>query len=164
MKAVSVKEIKNLYQDKGKEVIFAESAALQQLALALDETFDEAIEMIRATKGHLIVSGVGKSGHKQVMVTLEWQLNDPYVQQAQSLGYRSRAAFKILDIDQKFKLFKSGSIVVDLGAAPGGWTQVALRKVGDKGQADVVLSDMAAPASGMTDVDHIRIMALVEMP
>jgi 23S rRNA (uridine2552-2'-O)-methyltransferase len=129
------------------------------------------------------------------------QLNDPYVQQAQSLGYRSRAAFKILDIDQKFKLFKSGSIVVDLGAAPGGWTQVALRKVGDKGQvvaidlqeidpisgalilqgdfmdeemiqqllsslpskADVVLSDMAAPASGMTDVDHIRIMALVEM-
>ncbi len=63
MKAVSVKEIKNLYQDKGKEVIFAESAALQQLALALDETFDEAIEMIRATKGHLIVSGVGKSGH-----------------------------------------------------------------------------------------------------
>jgi arabinose-5-phosphate isomerase len=63
MTAVAVKESKNLYQEKGREVVLAEAAALQQLAESLNETFDEAIEMIRATKGHLIVSGVGKSGH-----------------------------------------------------------------------------------------------------
>jgi arabinose-5-phosphate isomerase len=63
MTAVAVKESKTLYQEKGREVILAEAAALQQLALTLDGTFDEAIEMIEATKGRLIVSGVGKSGH-----------------------------------------------------------------------------------------------------
>jgi 23S rRNA (uridine2552-2'-O)-methyltransferase len=129
------------------------------------------------------------------------QLNDPYVQKAKAEGYRSRAAFKLLDIDQKFHLLKKGGIIVDLGAAPGGWTQVALKKIGESGKViaidlqeieplppaeiiqgdfmeeamlekllsslpskvDVVLSDMAAPACGMTDVDHIRIMALVEL-
>lgn len=63
MTAVAVKESKTLYQEKGREVILAEAAALQQLALTLDGTFDEAIQMIEATKGRLIVSGVGKSGH-----------------------------------------------------------------------------------------------------
>ena len=113
------------------------------------------------------------------------------------------AAFKLLEINQKFKLLKPGMTVIDLGAAPGGWTQVATEKVitskkqgfvvaidlqdikplndvtflqGDflkesvqkqlqtllPHKADVILSDMAAPACGMTDVDHIRIMDLLE--
>lgn len=60
---------------------------------------------------------------------LQRQLNDPYVREAQRLGYRSRAAFKIIEIDEKLKLFKPGQVIVDLGAAPGGWSQVAgLRK------------------------------------
>ena len=61
------------------------------------------------------------------------QLNDPYVQQARVAGYRSRAAYKLIEIDEKFKIFKTGSKVVDLGAAPGGWTQVTLERVGPKG-------------------------------
>ncbi|WP_010301615.1 RlmE family RNA methyltransferase [Candidatus Odyssella thessalonicensis] len=135
---------------------------------------------------------------------LERQLNDPYVQQAKSDGYRSRAAYKLIEIDQKFKILKPGQRVIDLGACPGGWTQVAVERVksqtnpkarvigvdltemaaiagatvfqGDfteeetqtkliellDGKAQVILSDMAAPACGMTDVDHIRIMVLVE--
>jgi 23S rRNA (uridine2552-2'-O)-methyltransferase len=56
-------------------------------------------------------------------------LNDPYVQQAQIQGYRSRAAFKILEIDAKYKLFKPGQIVTDLGAAPGGWSQVVAKVI-----------------------------------
>ncbi len=56
---------------------------------------------------------------------LQRQLNDPYVRDAQRLGYRSRAAFKIMEIDEKMKLFKPGKSVIDLGAAPGGWSQVA---------------------------------------
>lgn len=61
------------------------------------------------------------------------QLNDPYVQQAKVDGYRSRSAYKLLELDEKFKILKSGLTVVDLGAAPGGWTQVSLEKVGLKG-------------------------------
>jgi 23S rRNA (uridine2552-2'-O)-methyltransferase len=57
---------------------------------------------------------------------LERQVNDPYVARAKDAGYRSRAAFKLLELDQKFKLLKRGARVVDLGAAPGGWTQVAV--------------------------------------
>lgn len=60
---------------------------------------------------------------------LRRQLNDPFVQQAQRLGYRSRSAFKLLQLDEKFKFLKSGQRVVDLGAAPGGWTQVAAARV-----------------------------------
>ncbi len=60
---------------------------------------------------------------------LQRQLNDPYVAEAQQKGYRSRAAFKILQIDDKFHLFHPGARVVDLGAAPGGWTQVAVERV-----------------------------------
>ncbi len=57
---------------------------------------------------------------------LQRQLNDPYVQSAKIEGYRSRAAYKLLQIDEKFKILKPGTIVVDLGAAPGGWSQVAV--------------------------------------
>ncbi len=60
---------------------------------------------------------------------LQRQLNDPYVQAAQRDGYRSRAAYKLLQIDEKFELLKPGTSVVDLGAAPGGWTQVIAERV-----------------------------------
>lgn len=136
---------------------------------------------------------------------LERQLNDPYVAAAKTAGYRSRAAWKLIELDDKHKLFKPGMRVLDLGAAPGGWTQVAVQRVKagegkgggfvlgvdinpieeipgatvmqldflaegaeDKvlaalgGPVDVVLSDMAAPATGHRQTDHIRIMALCE--
>jgi len=134
---------------------------------------------------------------------LERQLNDPYVARAKAQGLRSRAAFKLAEIDDRHHLFKPGRSVVDLGAAPGGWSQVAARRVGadegrgrvvaidvlemepiagvdfvqldfldpsapDKlkamlgGGADVVLSDMAANATGHRKTDHIKIIALVE--
>lgn len=60
---------------------------------------------------------------------LERQLNDPYVAEAQKRGFRSRAAFKLLQLDDKFRLLAPGRRVVDLGAAPGGWTQVAVERV-----------------------------------
>ncbi len=60
---------------------------------------------------------------------LERQLNDPYVAAAKRDGWRSRAAYKLLQLDEKYRLLKSGMRVVDLGAAPGGWTQVAVQKV-----------------------------------
>ena len=61
---------------------------------------------------------------------LERQLNDPYVARARSEGYRSRAAFKIKEMDEKHKLFRKGMRIVDLGAAPGGWSQVAAKAIG----------------------------------
>jgi 23S rRNA (uridine2552-2'-O)-methyltransferase len=61
---------------------------------------------------------------------LERQLNDPYVAQAKRDGYRSRAAYKLLEIDDKYHVLKPGMTVVDLGAAPGGWSQIAARRVG----------------------------------
>jgi 23S rRNA (uridine2552-2'-O)-methyltransferase len=131
---------------------------------------------------------------------LERQLNDPYVARAQREGMRSRAAFKLVEIDDKHHLLKPGARVVDLGAAPGGWSQVASKRIGQKGRvvaidvldmdeisgvqfakidfldadapdklkamlggpADVVLSDMAANATGHRPTDHLKIMALVE--
>ena len=135
---------------------------------------------------------------------LERQLNDPYVAAAKQEGFRSRAAYKLSEIDDRHQLLKSGAVVVDLGAAPGGWSQVAAKRVKSvdgKGQvvaidisemdpvagveilhldfmaseapdqlkalmrggsADVVLSDMAAPATGHTRTDHMRIMGLAE--
>ncbi len=139
---------------------------------------------------------------------LQRQLNDPYVQRAKKDGYRGRAAYKILEIDDRFRFLVPGARIVDLGCAPGGWCQVAVPRVnalGAKsgkargtvlgvdlqevepiagvdlmqldfldegadeavkarlgGQADVVLSDMAAAASGHRQTDHIRIMALAE--
>ncbi len=65
---------------------------------------------------------------------LQRQLNDPYVAKAREAGWRSRAAFKLLDMDEKFNLLAAGHRVVDLGCAPGGWAQVAVAKVGDKGK------------------------------
>ena len=133
---------------------------------------------------------------------LERQLNDPYVARARREGLRSRAAFKLIEIDDKARFLRKGARVLDLGAAPGGWSQVAAKRVGapeqgkvvaidlleiepitgvvfaqldfldpaapDKlkammgGSADVVLSDMAANATGHTRTDHIKIVALVE--
>lgn len=65
---------------------------------------------------------------------LQRQLNDPYVQEARKLGYRSRAAFKLVELDDRFHFLKPGLRVVDLGAAPGGWTQVAVQRVGARGK------------------------------
>ncbi|RWR35171.1 RlmE family RNA methyltransferase [Sinirhodobacter populi] len=139
---------------------------------------------------------------------LERQLNDPYVQRAKKEGYRGRAAFKILELDDKYRFLVPGARVVDLGCAPGGWCQVAVERVnalGEKsgkkrgtvlgvdlqevdpipgaeihqldfltddadekvkdwlgGPADVVMSDMAAAASGNQQVDHLRIITLCE--
>jgi 23S rRNA (uridine2552-2'-O)-methyltransferase len=148
-----------------------------------------------------------KSARKRSTSSTRWlqrQLNDPYVADAKRRGYRSRAAFKLLQLDERFKLLKPGTRVVDLGAAPGGWTQIAVERVtggsgrpgkvvaidilemepmagaivlhGDflaedapariraalDGPADLVLSDMAAPTTGHTRTDHLRIMALAE--
>lgn len=139
---------------------------------------------------------------------LERQLNDPYVVRAKRDGYRGRAAYKILELDDRYNFLTPGARVVDLGCAPGGWCQVAVARVNalgerpgqpqgrvlgvdlqevdpvagaeiyqldflsdgadDKvkawlgGRADVVMSDMAASASGHRGADHLRIIALVE--
>lgn len=70
---------------------------------------------------------------------LQRQLNDPYVARARSEGYRSRAAFKIKEIDEKQKLFRKGMRVVDLGAAPGGWSQVAAKAVGSTAEHPLIV-------------------------
>ena len=62
-------------------------------------------------------------------IWLQRQLNDPYVAKAKEEGYKSRAAFKLLEIDDKYKLLKPGMRIVDLGAAPGGWCQVAAKRI-----------------------------------
>jgi len=69
---------------------------------------------------------------------MQEHVNDPYVQRAKSLGYRSRAAFKLLELDAKERLLAVGQTVVDLGAAPGSWSQVAARKVGPGGRVIAV--------------------------
>jgi 23S rRNA (uridine2552-2'-O)-methyltransferase len=147
-----------------------------------------------------------KSGRGRKPSSKEWlerQLNDPFVAEAKRLGYRSRAAFKLIQLDARFHLLAPGTRVVDLGCAPGGWSQVAAQRVagaagrgavvgidllatdpvpgtslliGDfrdpataasirgalGGPADIVLSDMAAPATGHSATDHLRIVALAE--
>ncbi|MFG1350157.1 RlmE family RNA methyltransferase [Xanthobacter autotrophicus] len=135
---------------------------------------------------------------------LQRQLNDPYVARAKREGWRSRAAFKLIELDEKARLLKRGMRIVDLGAAPGGWSQVAAKKIGLEdgqgkivaidlleiepipgvefaqmdfltpeaperlmamlgGQADLVMSDMAANATGHKKTDHLRIVGLVEL-
>jgi len=88
---------------------------------------------------------------------LERQLNDPYVHEAKKQGYRSRAAFKLLQLDDKFNLLKPGARVVDLGAAPGGWTQVAVARVGERGH--VVGIDLLAidpiPGADLIQMDFM---------
>jgi 23S rRNA (uridine2552-2'-O)-methyltransferase len=131
------------------------------------------------------------------------QLNDPYVALAKREGQRSRAVYKLKEIDERYGLFRRGARVVDLGAAPGGWSEYAASRVGAGsgrgkvvaidlldiepiegvdfarldflrpeagqwiivtlgGKADIVLSDMAANATGHRQTDHLRIMALAE--
>jgi 23S rRNA (uridine2552-2'-O)-methyltransferase len=84
---------------------------------------------------------------------LQRQLNDPYVLMAKADGYRSRAAYKLIDLNNKFDFLKPGKNVIDLGAAPGGWTQVAVEKV--KG-AKVIGIDLQAiePIAGSTLIQH----------
>lgn len=71
------------------------------------------------------------------------QLNDPLVRKAREKGYRSRAAFKLIEIDEKFKIFKKGNTVIDLGAAPGGWSQIAQEKCGDNKVFGIDLLEIA---------------------
>jgi 23S rRNA (uridine2552-2'-O)-methyltransferase len=74
---------------------------------------------------------------------LQRQLNDPYVDEAKRQGYRSRAAFKLLEMDDKYRLLKPGGIIVDLGAAPGGWSQIAVARVkADAGNGRVIAADI----------------------
>ncbi|HZZ25666.1 MAG TPA: RlmE family RNA methyltransferase [Roseiarcus sp.] len=74
---------------------------------------------------------------------LERQLNDPYVAQARREGYRSRAAYKLIEIDDRYKMLKRGESIVDLGAAPGGWSQVAAARVGShEGRGRVLAIDL----------------------
>ncbi len=161
--------------------------------------------MAKDTTGRLHVQV--KTGGKRKLSSKLWlerQLNDPYVAKARREGYRSRAAFKLMEIDDKFRFLKPGMTVVDLGAAPGGWSQVAAKKVKSEegkgrvvgidllevehipgveftvmdfladdapdrlkamlgGQADAVISDMAANATGHRQTDHLRIVALAEL-
>ena len=77
------------------------------------------------------------------------QLNDPYVRAAKTKGYRSRAAFKLIELDDKFHFLKTGAHVLDLGAAPGGWVQVAVERIGPKGRivgADILDMEPVAGA------------------
>lgn len=81
---------------------------------------------------------------------LRRHVNDPYVKQAKAQGYRSRAAFKLLELDEKEPFLKPGNTVVDLGAAPGGWSQVAAKKVGPAGKVIAIDLLEIAPISGVT--------------
>jgi 23S rRNA (uridine2552-2'-O)-methyltransferase len=144
-----------------------------------------------------------KNKKKRTNSSRSWlirQLNDPYVAQAKKEGYRSRSAFKLIEINEKFHFLKPKQVVVDLGCAPGGWLQVLDSRVKEgriigvdlqdvvpignvtliKGDftnqdtvdqlisclegrvVDVVLSDMAAPACGISQVDALRITLLVQ--
>lgn len=84
---------------------------------------------------------------------LERHFDDPYVQRAQREGYRSRAAFKLLEIQEKDHLIRPGQVVVDLGAAPGGWSQVVVKLVGPKG---LVLATDILPMEPLPGVDYVQ--------
>lgn len=84
---------------------------------------------------------------------MQRHVQDNYVKQAQNDGYRSRAAYKLLELNEKDKLFKSGQCIVDLGAAPGGWSQVASTLVGDKGR--VIALDLL-PMDSFAQVEFIQ--------
>ena len=100
--------------------------------------------MAKDTTGRLHVT-VRTGGKRKLSskLWLERQLNDPYVAQAKRDGYRSRAAYKLLEIDDRHRLLKPGMTVVDLGAAPGGWSQIAARRVGAaEGKGNVIAIDL----------------------
>jgi 23S rRNA (uridine2552-2'-O)-methyltransferase len=100
--------------------------------------------MAKDTTGRLHVT-VRSSGKRKLSskLWLERQLNDPYVAQAKREGYRSRAAYKLIELDDKYRFLKVGMTVVDLGAAPGGWSQIAARRVGAaNGKGKVVAIDL----------------------
>ena len=101
--------------------------------------------MAKDTTGrmHVQVRTGGGQAQASSKLWLERQLNDPYVAKAKREGYRSRAAFKLIEIDDKYRLLKPGMTVVDLGAAPGGWSQIAARRVGAAdGKGRVVAIDV----------------------
>ncbi len=87
-----------------------------------------------------------KTSHKRSLASTLWlerQLNDPFVQQAKREGYRSRAAYKLVEIAEKHKLLKRGQRIIDLGAAPGGWSQVASKAIGaDQGHGQIIAIDL----------------------
>ncbi len=92
---------------------------------------------------------------KPTKTSKQWMrehINDPYVQMAQKDGYRSRAAYKLLEIDDRDHLVKAGMVVVDLGATPGGWSQVVANKIGDKGK--VIALDLL-PLAPLARVEFI---------
>lgn len=84
---------------------------------------------------------------------LQEHVNDPYVKQAQKEGYRSRSSYKLLELNERDRLIRPGMLVMDLGSAPGGWSQVAGRLVGDKGR---VLATDILPMDGLANVDFIQ--------
>jgi 23S rRNA (uridine2552-2'-O)-methyltransferase len=100
--------------------------------------------MAKDTTGRLYVTV--KTGGKRKLSSKLWlerQLNDPYVAQAKREGLRSRAAFKLIEIDDKYHFLKPGMSVIDLGAAPGGWSQIAAKRVGAvNGKGRVVAIDL----------------------
>ena len=101
-------------------------------------------DMAKDTTGRLHVTV--KTGGKRKLSSKLWlerQLNDPYVAQAKREGYRSRAAYKLIEIDDKYHFLKGGMTVVDLGAAPGGWSQIAAKRVGaTSGKGRVIAIDL----------------------
>ena len=100
--------------------------------------------MAKDTTGRLHVT-VKSAGKRKLSskLWLERQLNDPYVLRAKREGFRSRAAFKLTEIDDKYRLLKPGMTIVDLGAAPGGWSQVAAKRIGlANGRGRVVAIDL----------------------
>jgi 23S rRNA (uridine2552-2'-O)-methyltransferase len=99
--------------------------------------------MAKDSTGRLHVTVKSKGKRKlSSKLWLERQLNDPYVAQAKRDGFRSRAAYKLTEIDDKFHLLKPAMTVVDLGAAPGGWSQVAAKRVGAPAKGKVVAIDL----------------------
>lgn len=99
----------------------------------------------------------GKGRTLSSKLWLERQLNDPYVARAKREGYRSRAAYKLIEIDDKHRFLKPGARVVDLGAAPGGWSQVAAKRVGGKGKVvgiDLLPMD-AVPGAIFAQIDFL---------
>lgn len=94
---------------------------------------------------------VGRKRRKKAW--LREHARDAYVRRAQEEGYRSRAAYKLIELDRRYRLLRSGQVIVDLGAAPGGWSQYARHQVGASGR--VLAVDMVAMAP-LADVDFIR--------